>query len=95
MTGAAKKQTASEAILLANNPPHNVLIARNIRGDINTSFLDQHFSKCIGFRGSRIVPSKNIAFIDFDTTSNAMKAMESMNLVVTDDGHEFQLNYAK
>lgn len=76
-------------------PPNNILFAQNLPSEITTDMLNALFGQYHGFQEVRMVPGKGVAFIEFDTISNALPALQGLHNYKLSPTHNLQLSYAK
>lgn len=91
---ASSKLTKSQVKYWKSLPPHNVLLLQNVdAAHLTSEALDSLFSKFMSFEAARAIPSRNLAFINFENEEAATACLSSFDL--SELGPEVLLTYAK
>lgn len=73
----AKRQDTGHApaIVPEQNPPNPILFIQNLPEDATDKLLEPLFSRYPGFKSIRLVPSKGIGFVEYDSAINSSMAL--------------------
>ncbi|CAB3406925.1 unnamed protein product [Caenorhabditis bovis] len=77
-------------------PPNKILFCTNLPESANTEMLSILFSQFSGLKDIRMVPNRpGIAFVEFDTDSEAIPARTALNNFKITPEHIMRVDYAK
>ncbi|CRG97457.1 U1 small nuclear ribonucleoprotein A, putative [Plasmodium gallinaceum] len=74
--------------------PYKILFVENVVENVNTQAFNDLFKSFAGFIEARIIPQRNVAFVDFSdegTATYAMKVLQNYEL----QGSKLKISYAK
>eukprot|EP00825_Cyclidium_porcatum_P026550 TRINITY_DN28559_c0_g1_i3.p2 TRINITY_DN28559_c0_g1~~TRINITY_DN28559_c0_g1_i3.p2 ORF type:complete len:147 (-),score=37.98 TRINITY_DN28559_c0_g1_i3:156-596(-) len=74
--------------------PNNILIVENLSSDITQDKLIEMFQNFAGYKEVRMVPSKKVAFVEYEDETKAGNAMTALVGVKIGD-YSMQVTYAK
>ena len=73
------------------NPPHKVLLIEDLPGSMGEADLGSLFRPMPGFVEVRVIPSRSIAFVEFENDMQSQAALSQVN----EFGVPFRMSYAK
>uniref|UniRef100_A0A7S2RXV7 RRM domain-containing protein n=1 Tax=Mucochytrium quahogii TaxID=96639 RepID=A0A7S2RXV7_9STRA len=79
----------------AEEPPHNILFVTELPAECEKTALEILFKQYNGYKEVRVVPSRNVAFIEFDTIPNATLAKLGLSGFKVSETHTLKLDFAK
>lgn len=74
---------------------NNILFVDKLTPDATQELLMAHFAKYQGFREVRLIPGKNVAFVEYDADVQAGVALVGLNGAKITDNCTLKINYAK
>ncbi len=75
-------------------PPNNILIAEEMPEICDKPFLENLFRPYVGLREVRVIPTKSVAFVEFENEGQAQVALERLNNYPLSSTHLLFLNFA-
>ena len=90
----SKRQGGLRTTATDGNPPHNVLFVQNLPDDITTDVMQAIFGRFAGFRDIRLVPGRNISFVEYADTDAAVLARDSTS-GITLSGQQLKVTFGK
>lgn len=87
---AQKPKPAVQAAL-----PGPTLFVQDLPSEATDDLLKMLFGAYQGFREVRYIPSRNCAFVDYNSTDSATSALRSLTIVEIRPGQRLNLTYAK
>jgi len=75
-------------------PPNTILIAEELPAECDKSMLESLFGGYAGLKDVRVIPTKRVAFIEFDTERQASAALHTLANHQISETHLLFLNYA-
>lgn len=92
--GATSKLTKSQVKYWKSLPAHKVLLLQNVdKQHLSTEALETRFSNYASFETARAIPSRNLAFINFENEDAATACLSAFD--TTELGTDVLLTYAK
>lgn len=76
-------------------PPHHILFAQNLPEDVTAEMLSTLFRQYAGFKETRLVAGKGVAFIEFETEGQAGTALEALKDFKLTPEVSLDLNYGR
>jgi len=89
------KKEASKVTLSARGKPTGKLLVENLPEDIQGNMLDKLFGQYHGFKEIELIRSKNVAFIYYETESNALKARDGLDNFHISENNKIAVSVAK
>lgn len=89
---SASKLTKSQIKYWRSLPPHHVLLLQNLPKETFVD-LESKLSGFSGFENVRAIPSRNLAFVDFENEEAATKCLSTFDVAAL--GMDVFLSYAK
>jgi U2 small nuclear ribonucleoprotein B'' len=100
--GASAAGPVSEPVLIPAPPapthaaaPSNTLLAQNLPADVTEAALRALFAQYAGLRDVRLVPSRGLAFLEYEREADATPALQGLSNFRLSATHTMQLSYAK
>ena len=75
--------------------PGPTLFVQDLPSEATDELLKMLFGAYQGFREVRYIPSRNCAFVDYNSTDSATSALRSLTIVEIRPGQRLNLTYAK
>ena len=91
---STKRAANAKASATDANPPHKILLVQNLPEDITNDVMQAVFGRFAGFRDIRMVPGRNLAFVEYTDDAAAMEAKESTNGVTISE-QQLRVTYGK
>jgi len=93
----AKPQPTQQKVPAKQNIiiPNNILFVEGLPPIATEEMLMALFHQYPGFREVRLIPSKNVAFVEYDDEFQAGIAMSGLNLFKIAPEFPLQISYAK
>lgn len=91
----ADAEAPARTVVDDSNPPHNTLLAQGLPKDCTKTALELLFKQFKGFQAARLVPERQVAFIDFDDVPGATEAKAGVQGFALTADHNLQLTFAK
>jgi len=74
--------------------PNNILFVENLTPTVTADMLETVFAQYPGYREVRMIPTKRVAFVEYEDDFKAGLAMSSLNGNKLGD-YQLQISYAK
>ena len=74
---------------------NNILFVEKLMPDVTYELLVSQFSKYQGFREVRLIPGKNVAFVEYDSDVQGGVALIGLNGIKITEACTLQISYAK
>ncbi|CDO92449.1 unnamed protein product [Kluyveromyces dobzhanskii CBS 2104] len=105
LSGKVKKNTAEKpeanetsmkkkVVEIVGNPPHHILLVQNLPQDVTLPELENIFI-ADGFKEVRLVSVRNLCFVEYHSTQNAVKVVENLGHDFSFKNSSIKIGYAK
>lgn len=92
---ATKRGQTIQAPLGTQLGEHNILFVEGLDSSITEHSLQLVFSLYEGLSEVRLIPEKQVAFVEFKNSSQANRALKGLNSYYFNPSSQFRINYAK
>lgn len=95
MEDSSVNNNNNSAIVPENNPPNKTILVRGLPADIEKPALEMLFRRFEGYEESRLVPARQVAFVDYGSVEQASAALEALQAFKVTPTHALVLSFAK
>ena len=89
------KQKERKEIVQDHQSPHKILFIKDLPGNLSTKDLQDVFSAYPGFVEVRYIPSKNVAFAEYNDETQSSLVINGLNGKEFREGKVFNISYSK
>jgi len=90
-----KIQARKEVLTQSGMMPNHILFVENLPSDTTDAMLAELFKQYVGFKEVRMIPGKNVSFVEYESEYQAGVALVGMNNFQIDPEHKLAVSFAK